>query len=300
MSQPENGFTKAMRQTFTGGYWPLMPSPTFNEDIMRMVDEHHPDCVFMQIQTPGVISPSTARYIGILSTVFNFSGDIRLHLDDWYYETGKHLSCSLFTNMFDVRRMRERNVEADWMEIGFDPERYKTWDNPRRTTPSIVAHFNDYGVGYFPLSGYRLEILEALSKEFGKDFGVYGNVRGAKDNFNSDQVMESRNYCGAKIALNVSHFCVEKYSSDRLLRILGSGTFCLTHNFPAIEELYKPGEHLVTFDSINELIEKCHYYLTHDDERRRIAAAGQKHAMENYTFLHMAENIKKFYLKYKK
>lgn len=296
-----NGFTEKMKEVFTGGYYTLNPGhPNFNKELIRMTLEHKPDIVFLQIQAPHIITEETAKEIAKHSFVMNWSGDIRQESPPkWYLDIGQHIQLSTFSNMADVRSCLAKGVAADWLECGFNPEIYKKHDNPR-VTPEIVAHFNDYGTHAFPLSQYRIDIVNALRAEFGNRFGVFGNFPGALTNFNSDQLEESRNYAGAKIAINCSHFCVEKYSSDRLSRIMGTGgAVCLSHYFPGIRDMYEVGNHLHIFENIPDLLTLCRNLLANPIERERCAAAGQRHALGNYTFLKMAENIKNLYLKHK-
>lgn len=294
-----NGFTEKMKEVFTGGYYTLNPGhPDFNNELLKMTLAHKPDIIFLQIQTPDVLMIETAKEIAKHSFVMEFSGDIRLASPPQHYiDIGRHIHLSTFSNMKDVIGCREQGVTADWLEIGYDPEKYKTWDNIP-VEYDIVAHFNDYGTDGFPLSQYRHEIVSRLRSEFGDKFQVFGKFPGAKDNFNHDQVEESKNYNRAKIAINCSHFCAEKYSSDRLLRILGSGTACVSHHFPGINEMYTLGSHFYSFNTLDSMVELCSGLLIHDDARKKVAAAGQKHVQENYTFWHMAQNIKKLYLKY--
>ena len=139
----------------------------------------------------------------------------------------------------------------------------------------------------FPLSNYRKEIVEALKKEFKGKLGIYGNGWDDSDgSFNYSQPVEAAVYRGATIVINCSHFDYERYFSDRMLRIMGSGAFCLSHNYKGISEDYTIGQDVATFDNIEELINKCHYYLKpeNNQERNTIAANGC-HAVHNkFTF----------------
>lgn len=297
---PENGYTSQMRKIATDGYWPLLPNnTTFNKDLVELCTIHKPDMVFLQIQAPGIIDPMALRQCKDLGTViFNFNGDIREVLPSWHYDIAPYCDSMLFTNMLDVQRIRQAGFVSDWLELGFDPERYKTWPNIP-VDRDVIAHFNHYGS--FPLSQYRLQIAERLRSEFGNNFAVYGTFPGAAGNLNSDQIEESKNYMRAKIAINCSHFSVPKYSSDRLSRIMGTGgPMCLSHHFDDMESLYEIGAHWDMFHDLDDLVKKCKYYLSNDDHRQKIAKEGQQHALKNYTFEKMAENIELLYQKYKK
>lgn len=49
-------------------------------------------------------------------------------------------------------------------------------------------------------------------------------------------------------------------------------------------EHFIPGEDLVLYESQDDLIRKCDYYLHHDAERRQIAANGHGKVSEFHTF----------------
>lgn len=298
---PENGFTSQMRTISPEGYFPLLPNnKNFNQELVRLTKENNINLIFLQIQSPGIVDPAALKECRDHGAViFNFNGDIREVLPEWHYPVAEVINCSLFTNMLDVHRIRERGFDAEWLELGVDPERYKD-HGIRHPSPEIVFMANSYGHGYFPLSSYRIECVQRLKQEFGDNFGVYGSGWGnfGSGEFNSDQVREAQQYNSAKIAINISHFAVKRYSSDRLVRALASGIMVLSHDYPEIEQCYKPEEHLVTFNNIDDLIVKCKYFLFEESIRKEIASAGQKWVLEKYTFEKMSENIKNLFLKY--
>jgi spore maturation protein CgeB len=65
-----------------------------------------------------------------------------------------------------------------------------------------------------------------------------------------------------------------------------SGSFYLTHDNPDLRLLYGVGKELETYGSTEECIEKVLYYLAHDQERERIAAAGLAAAARKHTWDH--------------
>ena len=48
---------------------------------------------------------------------------------------------------------------------------------------------------------------------------------------------------------------------------------------------------IVTYNDENDLKEKINYYLTHEDERIKLAKKGQKIVLENHTFDHRIKKI---------
>lgn len=279
-------------------------TPNFNEEVKNMVDKFCPDIVFMQIQSEGIIDVDTVKYIKKKDVfVANWTGDVRTPVPDWYIDLAPHIDVTLFTNIADVKDLKGRGLRADYLQIGFDPNIYcpEAITEPILTTPPIVLCANNYD-NHFPLSKYRKDIVAALKKEFKDKFAIYGNGW-EKNNgsFNYSQVVEAAVYRGATIAINCSHFDYERYFSDRMLRVMGSGAFCLSHNYSGIGEDWKVGEDLVTFNNIEELITKCHYYLKPENnaERNSIAASGCHAAHNKFTFSHMVRNFKQLYEKWK-
>lgn len=295
IGNPENGFQKAMRKVATGGYMdmPCKKGGDFNQALLREVRSFKPDLLFIQFQDDGIINEETAKELAKITFVMNFSGDVRQQLPSWYLNIGKHIQLSTFTNMVDVDKCIIAGVPAAYLEIGIDPARYFKRDIPKQS-PSIVCHFNHYEK-MFPLSDYRMEIVQRLKKEFGNEVGIFGNFPNADGNFNSDQIAESINYAKAKIFINCSHFNFSNYSSDRILRGIASSCFCLSHNYYGIESVYTVGKHIDVFNDLDELVSKCKYYLENEEKREKIAQAGHDLVHKNFTFDKMCENAVKLW-----
>jgi len=92
-------------------------------------------------------------------------------------------------------------------------------------------------------------------------------------------------YRNSKIALNFITK-INKCSlqmSDRIYKILGCCSFCLTQPIPGLEQLFQDGKHLVVFDGYEDLCSKIEYYLKHEEEREKIAKQGQQEVLEKHT-----------------
>ena len=98
-------------------------------------------------------------------------------------------------------------------------------------------------------------------------------------------------YSSCKILLN-DHWddmMDEDFPSNRLFDALSCGTFVISDNIPSANSLFEGS--IVTYNDENDLKEKINYYLTHDDERIKIAKKGQKIVLENHTFDHRIKKI---------
>lgn len=68
----------------------------------------------------------------------------------------------------------------------------------------------------------------------------------------------------------------------RTYMLPANGVMLLCDNKQHLGKIFKLNEEAVGFDSIDEAIELTKYYLNHDAERRKIAAAGWKRATTDY------------------
>lgn len=271
-----------------------------NAKTVKIASEFKPDIVFFQIQAPGIIMPETVRQLKYFGAkVYNWTGDVRTPLPNWFKTFGADVT--LFSNMTDVREMDSQGYKADFLEIGYDPNIY-TAGGPVTNTPPVVFFGNSYGSTMFPLSKFRIEMAMFLKAEFGNKFGVYGHGWSiSSGNFNSSQRDEAAAYRGSKIAINCSHFEIERYSSDRLLRILGTGTpICLAKHYPGIELDYEDKVHLRVWRNLEELKSLINYYLdpSNELERREIALNGMMLVREKFTFDSMVKNLIKIHEKW--
>lgn len=261
-----------------------------NNKARQLFDSFRPDKVFMQVQAPGIISPELVKHMSQSAKVINWTGDVRHGVPQWMVDISPYCISS-FSNDTDVQSMRRMGYKAEYLEIGYDPLIY-TPEGEKVNCPEIIFMANNYGKNYFTLSNTRIEIVNKLTKIYGPRFGVFGNGwQMARGNVNHSQREEAKYYRNCKIAINCSHFNYSRYSSDRLLRIMGTGAFCLSHRYVDIHADYKEGIDLVSFTTLEDMVDKINYYLSHDEERNTIRLQGNQKVLNRNTFAHMIKNI---------
>lgn len=295
--EPLNGFQKALIKA-CDDYREINNSSAAKDiELIRVNKELQPDIIFFQYQQPDVIAPSVLikmKEDNPDSFIVNFTGDVRHPLPQWYVDFGKLIDCTMFSNMTDVWEARRLGIKSEFLQYGFDPEIFNKKEN-KNGYPEIVFLGNNYQ-NQFPLSIKRKQMVDFLQKEYGNRFGVYGNNwENANGNVNHSQMEEDAIYNGCKIAINISHFDYERYSSDRLFRIMGSGAFCLSKIYPGIHLDFIAGEHLATWETFEELKFGIDYYLKNDEQRNEIAVAGNKLIHQTHSFDAMVGNLLKIY-----
>lgn len=88
----------------------------------------------------------------------------------------------------------------------------------------------------------------------------------------------------SKINLNITSKAIRTGLPLRIFDILSCGGFVLSNYQEEIPELFVPGEDLVMYGSLEEMIYLIEYYLDHDSERRAIAQSGFERLKANYSY----------------
>lgn len=88
----------------------------------------------------------------------------------------------------------------------------------------------------------------------------------------------------SKINLNITLRSIETGVPQRVFDIMCAGGFVLSNYQEELEELFVPGEEIVLFYDMEDLIQKVRYYLTHEQERLRIAVNGYQKVKEYYNY----------------
>jgi len=95
----------------------------------------------------------------------------------------------------------------------------------------------------------------------------------------------------SKINLNMTIRPIETGLPLRCFDIMGCGGFLMTNYQSELTDMFEIGVDLEAYSSIEELIDKCAYYLEHEDERKAIAYNGYMKVKNNYTYFHRMKDM---------
>lgn len=259
-------------------------------DIIKITNEIEPDFTFLHIQRPGVIDEETVQLLK--GVIFNYTYDVAVPTPEWFYEIGKHIDTTIFSDESGIWDLRSKDISADFLHVGYDNMIFRS-EGTRGEYGDIVFLGNNYSTDQnFHLTKKRIDMIDCLKDEYGDSFKVYGNGWKYNDgNLMYREYKEAECYRSCKIAINISHFDIERYTSDRIFRIMGCGAFCLSKWYPGIEKDFVDGKHLRVWKDFDELKTLINYYLEHEDERNSIALAGYKYVTETATWTHRMKTI---------
>lgn len=115
----------------------------------------------------------------------------------------------------------------------------------------------------------------SLLKQICPDIDVHGGV--------STLGEMPRVFASSRININTTMRAIRSGLPQRIWDVLGCGGFLLTDAHDEIPEFLEVGRHLDVYGSPEEACDKVRYYLTHEDERAAIAAAGYEEVTERHT-----------------
>lgn len=164
-----------------------------------------------------------------------------------------------------AERMRARGLDAIWLPLACDPELHGRRNVELQHDVAFVGNL-------FP--GPRNDRLAAIRDK-------YPNTYIGRRYF--EEMAET--YSSARIAFNQS---VAHDVNMRVFETLCAGSLLVTNQLDdnGLPELFRDGEHLVTFADERDLLDKLERYLGDDTARERIAERGQAEVVSRHTYLH--------------
>ena len=90
----------------------------------------------------------------------------------------------------------------------------------------------------------------------------------------------------SKINLNMTIKPIQSGLPLRIFDIMGCGGFLITNYQAELTDYFEIGKDIETYCSLEELIDKCNYYLKHEDERNKIARQGYETVNRFHTYSH--------------
>lgn len=219
---------------------------------------------------------------------------VGFHLDRWWgldrqHEITEHpfFSCSLVITA-------DGGHDDEWKTAGVNHHWMPPAVSEFECRPGL-ADFDAYGNdvtfvgswgGYHPEWPHRAQLIAHLQEWFDEDgrLGLW-----PKPNQEAVRGAPLRDlYASTKVCVGDSCLVppIHHYWSDRIPETLGRGGFLLHPHVDGLDEYYTPGEHLVcwTLGDWDELRELIEYYVSHDDERQKIADAGRDHVLAHHTY----------------
>ncbi len=252
-----------------------------NEEIIELVGKEHPKYVLWTSWQYDV-QPSTLQIVRSKgSTVVGWFFDDEWRFDSyskWWIPYLDYCVTNAITAVPKYRELGARVIQTiPNTGLAFD----RDWSN-------IEERYEVSFVGSRFYAGREQWINQIEDRKipirlFGEGSGGYISFEEMIDIFRTSKI--NLNFSGA-----VPDFRV-KQIKGRVFQVCMAGGFMLTEYAPGIERYFEIDKEIVCFHNTEEMIDKIVYYLNHDEERRAIAQAGWKRAVNEHTSLHMLSKV---------
>lgn len=138
----------------------------------------------------------------------------------------------------------------------------------------------------------RMHIFSLLSKHLSSDYQIKlftpnptPSLTGIENcgpiDYYNDMPLVFKN---SRINLNISLRSIRTGIPLRGIDIMGAGGFLMSNYQEDYFDYFIPGTDCILFESHDDLVNKCRYYLTHEKEREQIAANGYGKICESHTY----------------
>lgn len=160
-----------------------------------------------------------------------------------------------------------------YLPEGANPEIHKPYDLEKTIDVSFVGQ----------CYGNRATVINALAR-CGINVKTYGHGWPSGPLSIEDMV---KLYSRSKINLGFGGVAGHKETfclKGRDFEIPMSGGLYLTEDHPELRRAFQPGEEILTYQSIENLTQKIHYYLEHPEEADAIRKKGHERAMKDHAW----------------
>jgi len=252
---------------------------------IEMAAEIKPTWIFCHLQNAEIFNAETWQELSKHGFVINYSFDVRQpEKMQWMYDAAPLIGHTFFGCMEDVWICNAKEIyNVSAIHSSCDMELYKPKRGQMNFAFDVVFCGNRYDNTNlnFPLAQERQQMISYLEENYKHKFMCYG--LGQKGGMIRPEV-EASVYNYSRIAISQSNYFLNEYSSDRIWRIMASGTFCLCKYFPGIEKIFQKEIDLYWWVTLDELKTLIDYYLCEYNERNEIAATGRKKVVQYHSW----------------
>lgn len=202
----------------------------------------------------------------------------------------RHYDYHLTVNASLLPKYEAVGIRAAYWQNAYEPTLLTGREDPPRDI-DVIFLGNNYTEDRLKLAKW-INTLPCKAAVYGS--GYPEGVASGQSLYNFQKTGEL--YRTAKMAIGDNQFWeATAFCSDRTFMILAAGgCMLLQQKVDQIEQYLGliPGVHFVEWTDKDDLKAKIAYYLEHEDERERIAAAGTWEARAKHTFANRVEELK--------
>lgn len=203
-------------------------------------------------------------------------------------------------------------------ETAFEAEEKREWEeyfgaeslsNPAKgyLDGLLACQSHVYGLDFFsrPLPGYVLEnLLENSSigpaagsveslEQYYREHCFYPKATAVDRQILSSALSRLEGDLPAGIKINLTPRGYRDGLYGNALQIMGKGKLLISDYRPELEKVFIPGEELLIYEDMADLLNKIIYYTGHEQERQKIALKGQEKVRKEHTLAIRLQQMEK-------
>ncbi|PIW44357.1 MAG: hypothetical protein COW18_13160 [Zetaproteobacteria bacterium CG12_big_fil_rev_8_21_14_0_65_54_13] len=244
-----------------------------NRQLLQIVEAEKPDLIFCVLMTYEI-------WLETLQLIREGSNAALIHWatdDSWKYEQASRF----LAPMFDVHATTYPSAMAKAKKDGLDNVVLSQWAaDSSRMAPPLNAGQCRYKVSFVGSTyGNRQQWVEDLKQRgIQVDAFGYGWPNGPVAAEEIAVIMResqvSLNFGDSGVVIEGGKAVRSRQIKARIFEVTGAGGLLATESAAHLDAFFVPGEEIVVFSDIDDLVEKIEYLLAHPDRRDAIAQAG--------------------------
>lgn len=280
-----NLWSRIINKLISKGFLLNLPdNSNVNKRLLEEVNMHQYDCIW--IDKGNTIYPSTLQKIKLQQPNCKL---VHYMIDDFMNPNHKTKQIIDTIPLYDYYIVNRKANIKELKAYGCKNPicvfmSYEEKFHYPRTITEIERKDLGGNIGF--IGTYEKERASSLCylAEHGITVRVWGDGWGKLKGFSPNLIIEGRglyddNFCKAIGAFKINIAFLRKKSRDlhttRSSEIPACGGFMLAERTEEHLEMFQEGKEAAFFSSNEELLEKCKYYLAHEEERASIANAGR-------------------------
>ncbi len=250
-----------------------------NRRFLEVVAQEQPDYVFLlvlydefSLETLEMIKKVSPKTI-----ILNFSGD-----DDWRFEDFARYYALFFDYNISAHRQmppfyKKEGIEDVSFSCGVNPAHYKPLNLPYAYDVSAIGRGSDQ----------RANIIRSLLQQ-GIDVHIFGHSWEKYPEFaqvyhgplEAEDFVKVINQTKINLCFTKGGYGKPQFKG-RLLEIAACRAFALTEHFSGYFNFFDKKE-IIMFKTEEEMLNQVQYYLSHELERKHLAASAYKRVITDY------------------
>lgn len=287
-----------------------------NEELLQTVQELKPDVLFCQLFTEEVKKETIAYITTHTATkTINWFGDDHWRFHIYSKAWAPHFSLVATTDAAALPLYRHMGVRAVLTQWAVNPHRYHPVSEPNMNVGDNITFVGQkygmrnqyhqellraglpvqfFGAGWsagnvqfesmlsiFSQSAINLNFTESPHGQFAQRIKLLGKLL-----FKKEQGRVRLNMRQLPQSVRALPGYQRRQIKGRIFEVLGCGGFLISGNAECLEDYYEFGKELIVFKNVEELVERCGYYLHNTAERANIAQMGYRRTLRDHTYEH--------------